>query len=346
MSRGMWTEARYVSVSSAGTRGIMYFGAVDAYEEFIGSTAFAQWLHQLRGVAGTSAGAVVALVLFLELSRTVRRRVLEEFADARRMLDPNVALLAKGFGFENGAGLRQMVRQILNLGGLSPSCTLGDLQRFFKREFVCMTTDLRTAAPYALSSRGTPNVSVVEAVFASCCVPFVCTPPTIHERLLADGCLSSDVPDVFDRAETLYVRLDHTVPSGRIREWPDFMGAIVRCSVMAQEHLWRALEREAPPGRTLSLSSVGEVAAMPSFDMALGEVQRDKLHALGFASVLDVLHGGAPSAFVGEVVKLLLCTWVSDSSESCPPCAPDAAAPDARSPSAAPERAHTPERSP
>ena len=102
-----------------------------------------------------------------------------------------------------------MIRKVLMRGGLSAESTLGDVKRLLRQEFVCMCTDLVTGRPYALSSTQNPEVRVYDAVYASCCIPFVFTPMDMGGAVLSDGCLSSDQPNVFVEEETFFVQLEN-----------------------------------------------------------------------------------------------------------------------------------------
>ena len=238
-------RARYVSFAGAGTRGVVYAGVIDAWESR--HAGFEAWRQGLRGAAGTSAGAIAALGLLLGLARADRHELMRSIADMRDVVRfPDVSLLLRHFGWADGRAMRERVSAMLERGGLSPSSTFADLRRLLRQEFVCMCTDLRTGAPVKLCAETTPGMRVCDAVYASCCVPFVFTPPCLPDgSMVTDGCLSCNQPDVFERAETLFVNVDASVPD-RVETWPDFLGGIVRASLAAQQPSWDALmvERE------------------------------------------------------------------------------------------------------
>ena len=83
MSSSFPRDARYVSFASAGTRGVMYIGVLEALEDNFRmwntrDASYVEWREALAGAAGTSAGAVAALVLLLGLDRPSLRETMRE----------------------------------------------------------------------------------------------------------------------------------------------------------------------------------------------------------------------------------------------------------------------------
>ena len=100
-------STRFVSFASAGTRGVIYMGAIDALEDGLSRERFEAWRSSLLGVAGTSAGALAALVLVLGLDREARRQGVEEFADVAKVVQPRPHV-ASTTGCEGGEGVREI----------------------------------------------------------------------------------------------------------------------------------------------------------------------------------------------------------------------------------------------
>lgn len=306
-------DVQYVSFASAGTRGICYLGVLDALEDELLACgkSFDEWRTNLRGVSGTSAGAIAALVVLLGLDRQMRDEILDTLTDTQTHIRPDIALLMKHFGWEDGKGLRRVISWILNRGGLSAESTLQDVKRLLKQELVCICTDLRTGKAVELSCTQTPNVKVVDAIFASACVPFVFTPPKIEGYMLTDGCLACEQPNVFPEEATLFVRMTKDLPDDlEISSWSAFMGAVVRCAVIAQSH---TVDRLLSMYRdhVMLIHPLGDVIHMPSFDVNQDTDDARKLHTAGYASALhhmrdrDLFHrvGSATMVVVQRLFK-------------------------------------------
>lgn len=298
-----------MSLSAAGTRGFTYLGMLDALEDHYGTERYTRWVETLEGVAGASAGALAGLVIALGLDRKQRAQILTDMSDARKVFEPNVALLTRGFGLEDGAGFRDCICRILMMGGLSPACTLHDFGRFLRKEFVCQATKLPQGEPYELSCRSTPHVRVVDAVFASCCVPFLFHPTVIHGVMLVDGALSCDYPESFENDATLFVRMDGEISDeAKVESWREFLMAVVRCSCVAQNSRWDRIVSEHTD-RAINIVPLGDAKGLDSVDLEHDEGRSRSLHHAGYVCTIDHLHGKRLSDAAGtvavDVAKLL-----------------------------------------
>lgn len=316
----------HVSFEGAGTRGMSYLGFLDALEDHLEAQcgqSFDAWRQSLQGVAGTSAGSLVALVLILGLDRTARHELLQEISDMRALLRcPDIGRLVRHFGWEDGTAFKEMVQHCLMRGGLSAQSTLADLKRLLRVDFVCMCTHLATGTEYALSSAATPRVLVCDALYASCCVPFLFSPPIIDGHLVVDGSLSCDLPDVFPDDDTLFVRVrarhDAAAHGVRMDTWSDFLHGIVGCSIQAQEIKKQAIAARCGRDRLWSLVIPASVNARTcAFDVDVSPDIVEDLVRCGYVSVLHTLTEGRLFADVGALVVHLIGAWSDCVAASC-----------------------------
>ena len=342
-------DAKYVSFASAGTRGIVYVGMLEALEEHVeatSGTSYDAWRASLCGAAGTSAGACAALALLLGLDREARRDTLHELSDVRTVVRcPDIALLLRHYGWEDGRAFKEMVQRILMRGGLSAESTLGDVKRLLRQDFVCVCTDLQTGRPMYLSAATAPTLRVYDAVYASCCVPFMFAPMHIQGTIVVDGCMSCDLPEIFDEDKTCFVfvhtpsqALRTTVPkkegecsSASIESWVGFLHGIVRCSIEQQRHRVDRLLREHPD-RCLALWLPQCVWDTPSFDINLRPQDCDAMLRSGYAATLNALLGKTllqgVASLVRQYLQLAVVVVNDTGSEEQPPTA-SAPAPEA-----------------
>lgn len=302
-------SCKYVSFSSAGTRGLMYMGVLDAMEDCMnqrhGPGGFEAWRQGLEGVAGTSAGSLPALLLLLGLSRDQRHRIMHHCSDMRAVLPcPDVTLLFRNYGVEEGYAFRDIIREVLMEGGLSADSTLGDVQRLLRKEFVCMCSDLQTGTPVTLSTRTHPHVRVCDAVYATCCVPFLFTPIHIDGHLVVDGCFVCNTPKPFPLAETLFVNSrDPEAPQDTpVATWSDFLHGMVGCAMYAQREEERALLHTYPAQCLVLRDWNDDVKKMPAFDVALNQGASDALYRTGYACALGFLTHGRVLTAVSALV--------------------------------------------
>jgi len=328
-------ESEYISFASAGTRGLVYLGVLDAIEDHLHTDGFAQWNRSLRGVSGTSAGAIVALMLALGFDREVRHEILRDHLDVRRVVSrPDFALLLRQYGCEDGEAFKEIIQRILLRGGLSSTSTMADLQRLLRIDVVFVCTNLHTGTPFYLSASSTPTLKVCDAVYASACVPFVFAPQMVHDVMTSDGCLSCHLPEAFDESKTFFVSVEEGPPpdsSKKLTSWSDFLHGIVRCTVVAQRPRLERLRREHAE-RFLLLQLPPEILRnSPPFELDMSERTADALLHAGYVCACDAFVDSKLIRSVEQAVQYVVATTLAyqtheedahDVSEEYPPSMP------------------------
>ena len=224
---------QYVAFSSAGSHGFLYQGVLEALEDNV--PEYDAWCSSLRGVAGTSAGAIVALIFALAVSREKRNAIFAYLSDISNIFQcPDVALMLSNFGFEDGSALRSIVRDILTYGGLSPTTTMADLRRLLKLEVVFVAHDLLSCRQVHLTASTAPQMLVYDAVFSSCALPLVFAPFKYGDALLCDGAMTESVPNVFPTASTLFVVVPPSKGNVHMSSWHDMMQCFSRVALAPQ----------------------------------------------------------------------------------------------------------------
>lgn len=224
---------RHVCFSSSGTHGLLFEGVVRALEDHI--PEYDRWARELRGVTGTSGGAIAALALALSVNREVRNMLhsLGDFANVVRC--PDVSLMMHAYGVDDGEYMKQLTRDLLTAGGLCASSTMADLHRLLRLDVVFVAHSMTEGVSVHLSAQNTPDMLVSDAVFASCCIPFVFTPLRYKDLVLCDGVLSECIPDVFPVESTLHVVIPPTATRHLdVDSWCGFMFCLLRACTMSQ----------------------------------------------------------------------------------------------------------------
>jgi hypothetical protein len=282
-------DYEYVSFSAAGTKGHMFLGFLDGIEYHLqkqGRT-YDEWHASLKGVSGTSAGSMIGLVLLLGINRGKRSALLSEISDVARHFNPDLSLLLRNYGWEDGRSLKSVICRFLTVGGLSEESTLHDMYRIMRKEFVCVCTNLHTPEKMRLSAKTHPDMKVVDAIYASCAVPFVFTPPTIDSIMVADGCLTEDMPLVFEESKTMFVMMDRRTADEPVRTWPDFLHQIVRCTMVGQDLFYQQLAARAD---VFTIRCTDEVLEMPTLNFNQSCDETLMVFRTGYISVLDAVH--------------------------------------------------------
>ena len=283
-------RTEYISFSSAGTRGVAYVGMLDCLEDHIQKKThipYDEWRRNIKGVAGCSAGCIAALMFALGIPRSQRHESVREMGDMRSVLrSPDIGLLLQRFGLEDGRSFKDMVQRIIMRGGLSAVSTLADFRRLLRVDFVCVCTNLHNGTPMHLSASSHPDVLVCDAVYASCCIPFLFLPHQISGQTVVDGCLSCAMPEVFDEAKTLFVFVQGA-RGGEMTNWAEFLHGIVLCSTIAQAH---RIDRLCHlfGDRCLQITLPDTLSTL-SFDIHMSHADVQTMINFGYTSTLNTL---------------------------------------------------------
>ncbi len=222
----------YISWSGGGMHGLTYIGVIKAMQDELGGTrAYTDYLARVKGFAGTSIGAVVALTMVLHMNADEVEAVLNPYVCKPQRIAPHLDInrFIAQYGLDNGDAVRSMVAELLQQVGLCKTTTLGDLRRLLRCELSICTTNLQTGLPRYLSSETTPQLQVIEAVFMSLCLPVVYAPAKFEGGLYVDGALTENVPLCYqDRANSLYVVFEQNERKLVIEQWSDYIEALVR----------------------------------------------------------------------------------------------------------------------
>lgn len=293
---------KYVSFGSSGTLGCAYVGMLDALESHID---FHSWRQDLKGVSGTSAGCIAALALLLGLTAADRKAALIDMVDMRQVLNGiDVSLLFRNYGVDDGTGFRKCISNILQRNGLSPHSTLGDLHRLLRVEFVALCTDLRTSTPVALRASTHPHVKVCDAIYASCCIPFLFTPMELDGMELVDGCMTCSVPTVFEAAETLHVWMLKTHTPSSDHSWFSFLGGLIKCTSYLQEPALNKLRADFP--QNVCVLDTPFLRRQSTLDLDLKEDVVDRMVLAGYTSTLDWIVEGKWSRVLQQCVEVVV----------------------------------------
>lgn len=175
----------------------------------------------------------MALVVALSLQRQQRLEVVSCLSDFTNVIRcPNISLMLNNFGIEDGATFRRVVQSILTMGGLSEQSTMSDLHRLLRIDIIFVAHNLIDGRTVHLTAEETPDLLVCDAIFASCCVPFLFAPVKYNGLVLCDGALSSYTPVMFAAQHTLQIICPPWYKCENIDTWFNFLRSFtVTCTV-------------------------------------------------------------------------------------------------------------------
>ena len=198
---GLWNpppmlhEADTLVFSGGGIRGVAFAGALAALEESSMAQGHSDPYSTIRNISGTSAGALVGLYIAVGANAEALDKALTQLRGVMAPLDAaSFIRLASEYGMDDGEGLRHLVRDALEWGGLSPDYTFAELHRSTGKRLCVTATRMPDGAPMRFGFETTPEISVMEAVVASMSVPVLFTPCMVGDTLCCDGGLVDNMP--------------------------------------------------------------------------------------------------------------------------------------------------------
>lgn len=234
-----------LALGGGGMRGVAHLGVLQALEEAG---------IEVRGIAGTSSGALLGALWLVEGSRGSIESVKRYVASGRARAMTDIAGEPEGTGLRgawkrarHGVGMVRLLlsRALLDpdellehVGYFLPDCAIADL----RRPFLAVATDSVTGAEVRLGSG-----SLRVAVAASSAMPGLAPPVAWNGRRLQDGGAVAEIPVAAARSlgsPVIAVEVSEALPAARFDR--DRVGrAMFRAAAMGWQELRRRLLAEA-----------------------------------------------------------------------------------------------------
>lgn len=147
-----------------GVLGIAYAGAIEALEK-------EGILSQVKRTAGTSAGAVAAVLISLGYSSNEIVKVLGNTNFKKFQDDLNPLKLTKKYGLYRGEKLLKWVQDIMHQKTGNKDLTFAELENQGYKTLKVFASDLNTTSLTEFSCDKTPNVKIAESIRASMSIP-------------------------------------------------------------------------------------------------------------------------------------------------------------------------------
>jgi hypothetical protein len=188
-SQTMWIPPRWLLFAGGGMRGVAYVGALERLEAASG-------LRCVRGVAGVSIGALIALLYALDYSVAQMKAIVLglDFSQLQHVDEETVLSITENYGIDDGAAVRAWLEGLLTTRGLKATATFADLKTRWFKELRVYACRLRDGATVEFSARRTPAIPIVDALMASMAVPLYFVPVQIGGDLYVDGGTTDNYP--------------------------------------------------------------------------------------------------------------------------------------------------------
>lgn len=189
----------FLVFSGGGIRGSSFVGVFTVIEEL-------QWRDHIRGVAGSSAGAIMGLALIAGISsQTMLKLICQHMENIRRTgIDMKLTNLVSKYGLADGFQIQEFIESILDEGEIKSTITFREL--FHKTGIVFHVTGTRVGEQKSILFNHVdyPDMSVLLAVMISSRIPILFKPILFQGHLYVDGSVSKDFPmDIFPKDRQL-----------------------------------------------------------------------------------------------------------------------------------------------
>lgn len=282
---------KHITCGGAGLKINCYLGVLRALERACAARG-TSWTDHVRDnvetLIGSSAGAIMALVLALGITADEIAVIVQPISEARRIVpNPDLGVLWSRYGLERGEFARAIIAQILSLRGLSVDITLARMHALTRRHFACTGTNVNTGLNVIFDHTSHPDLRVVDAVFISMCVPIIFAPVQLGDDLYVDGALTDNLPCLHAPEETMVIVV---VEPQRLEvaHWSGYMTALMTMGMGAQMPLRRALLQRA--GCELSITLPPCLRDRPGMDMTFDAAAFAQLTTLGYYRVERFIH--------------------------------------------------------
>lgn len=277
-------DIEYVVFSGGGVRGLAFIGAWGVLRQHYHLCQKSLY-GQLRGFAGTSAGALVSLMVSLGCDETQMMQECAVLSATDIVRNVDVLNFADVWGLHDREELAQRIRSILHKYANNADISYRQLYQQTGKTLVSVVARVNDAKALFYSHMTMPDLEVWRGVLASMSIPVLFAPSRIGPEILVDGGLVANLPlDVFPLHKTMAFLLTRTL-THRISGIKDY---IMRVLYLAMD----ALERNQLESVSLSLRDriiridTGNIS---SVEFSLTDTQRQDIEELGRQRMLQFL---------------------------------------------------------
>lgn len=202
----LFTSSRHVVLGGGALYGVMYIGALMHLCHYSRSE-YAKWAARVSDVAGTSAGALIGLMVVTGMDPWLMRRCVHTCGLAKLlqgMLDANLNMVVEQLALSSGAAADGMFQQFVAAITGRSDTTFLELHARTRRRFVVVVTSGVHDGPEYWSHLTKPDMPVWLALRCTTSVPGLFAPPVINGVLYFDGGLACNLPcHIFPPSSTL-----------------------------------------------------------------------------------------------------------------------------------------------
>lgn len=205
-------DTQYLVFSSGGALGFVYNGALSVLDEAFTAKSLNLY-KQLRGVSGSSIGALYALFVTLGIRG---QQLYHETMSVNLMKiaeDIRIGNLTEMYGLNTKSNMQRVLFEIVQKHTGNGNITFQQLYNLTNIELISCVTNVTNGKVEYHSYKTMPNLSVVFSVCASMSIPLLFCPSIAEGNMYVDGALMDNIPfSMFPIEKTLMFSLYSTLP--------------------------------------------------------------------------------------------------------------------------------------
>ncbi len=168
--------------SGGNLKGLSFFGGIKYLKE-------KNLLNDLKHIAGTSVGAIVAFCLILEynisdLEYLFSHLQLENFNNIN---SDTILHFFDNFGIDSGDKLFTIFKVLLKKKNIHEKTTMKQFYNIYKTKLTFVGCCLNTSKPVYFNVDNTPDIEILKALRISYCIPFLYKPIKMDNYFYVDG---------------------------------------------------------------------------------------------------------------------------------------------------------------
>ena len=229
-------ESPYICFGGCGTRSVFYYGM---FETLAKRPEYDEFRHQLRGCAGSSSGAMMALAVAVGADFNELCSILSDFGAQHKTAIPSLSVqtLFDAYGLDEGEVLQGLIDRFIEALGLARNTTFQSLTRLAKKDLRICATNLHTRSPFYFSVETSPTLTLRDALFMSMTLPFIFRPQRYMGELYVDGGMTCNVPiGAFPGKSPLAITMT-IPPTTDLLSIRDVAVSVVSCTLAVQDVL-------------------------------------------------------------------------------------------------------------
>jgi predicted acylesterase/phospholipase RssA len=229
-----FTDKHFLCLAGGGPKGHVYTGALKAI-----SYLAPQFLSELRGVVGTSVGALFATLLACRLPLPDLARLV---GDIRFNELVNISVDWTSYGLDGGKCLRELIQTTLEQLLGSSGVTFQQLYQLTGVRLVVVVTNVDTGlAEYHGKTASSWHLPILDSLQASCSIPILFAPVSIRgTRYIDGGVVDNFAFHTFNMQQTVGLRFSNS--AGPITSLKSYLYRVLTLPVdKLAEHQFRSI---------------------------------------------------------------------------------------------------------